>query len=173
MTKRRIGSAYLELRHRYPIERVRITELCRLANTNRTTFYHYFEDIYHLNEEVENRILEECFENFAYRGLIYTDPERYYQEFNKALTPRMSDLLCLGEGRESQQHSKLQKWLVKLALKDDESQEEELIISFAVGGIAQLISLNRETKRYTEDEIRPILNQLTQQCLALLLPKSD
>ena len=173
MTKRRIGNAFLELRRRYPIERIRITELCRLAKSNRTTFYHYFEDIYHLNEEVENALLEECFENFPYRGGIYTNPERYLQEFDKALGPRKEDLLCLGKNREIQQYSKLEKWLVKLARKNDESLEEEAVLTFAIGGIAQIIAYNGETHRFTDDEALHFLSMMVRQCLAVCSSESQ
>lgn len=165
MTKRRIGAAYLELRHRYPIERIRITELCRAANSNRTTFYHYFEDVYNLNEEVENAILEECFANFQYQGLIYTDPERYLKEFDKALTPRKNDLHCLGKNREVEQYAKLEKWLVKLARKDDSDKEEELLLTFVIGGIGQVISYNRSANVFTEDEVTRMLNRIVTDCL--------
>ena len=167
LTKRKIGDAYLELRKRYPIERIRITELCRLANSNRTTFYHYFEDIYALNESVENTILEDCFQNFKYRGLIYTDPDRYLTEFSKALDPHREDLVNLSKDRESQQYEKLNRWLVRLAKKNDESTEEELILTYVIAGITQVISMNKETKQFNEEQVRSILDRLIRHCLSI------
>lgn len=165
LTKRKIGDAYLELRRRFPIERIRITELCRLANSNRTTFYHYFEDVYDLNEAVENRILEECFENFPFRGLIYTDPDRYLQEFSKALEPHREDLMYLAKDRETQQYAKLNRWLVNLAKKNDENAEEDLILTYVIAGVTQVISENKARGLYSEEQVRRLLNRLIRHCL--------
>ena len=165
LTKRKIGNAYLELRRRFPIERIRITELCRLANSNRTTFYHYFEDVYDLNEAVENRILEECFEGFPYRGLIYTDPDRYLQEFYNALEPHREDLMYLAKDRETQQYAKLNRWLVNLAKRSDENTEEDLILTYVIAGVTQVINENRQHGMYTEDQVRRLLNRLIRHSL--------
>lgn len=165
LTKRKIGDAYLELRRRFPIERIRITELCRLANSNRTTFYHYFEDVYDLNEAVENRILEECFENFPFRGLIYTDPDRYLTEFSKALEPHREDLIYLAKDRETQQYAKLNRWLVNLAKKNDENAEEDLILTYVIAGVTQVISENKARGMYSEEQVRRLLNRLIRHCL--------
>ena len=165
LTKRKIGNAYLELRRRFPIDRIRITELCRLANSNRTTFYHYFEDVYDLNEAVENRILEECFEGFPYRGLIYTDPDRYLQEFYNALEPHREDLMYLAKDRETQQYAKLNRWLVNLAKRSDESTEEDLILTYVIAGVTQVINENRQRGMYTEDQVRRLLNRLIRHSL--------
>ena len=43
LTKLRLQEAFLALRRRKPIEQIRVTELCQIADTNRTTFYHYYE----------------------------------------------------------------------------------------------------------------------------------
>ena len=172
LTKRKIGDAYLELRKRYPIERIRITELCRLANSNRTTFYHYFEDIYSLNEAVENSILEDCFQNFQYRGLIYTDPDRYLIEFARALDPHREDLSYLAKDRESQQSEKLNCWLVKLAKKNDESTEEDLILTYVIAGVTQVVAVNRENRKFSEEQVRSLLNQLIRQSLSINDPES-
>ncbi len=159
-TKRNIGNAYLALRRHYPIEQIRITELCRVAHSNRTTFYHYFEDIYHLNEAVEDSILEDCFKNFPYRGLLYTDPERYLNEFDNALEPYREDLRCLAKNREAQQYRKLNQWMIKLAKKADAGSEDDRLLTFVIGGVTELITSNLETNAYSEESARTYITQI-------------
>lgn len=43
-----------------PIERITVTELCRIADINRSTFYQYYGDVYMLLEEVEADFLEQA-----------------------------------------------------------------------------------------------------------------
>ena len=159
-TKKRLGEAYLELRRRHPIERIRVTEVCRLAGSNRTTFYHYFEDIYALNNSVEDLILEECLADFPCRGMIYTDPIRFLNEFLNALHSRCEDLTYLADGRKKEQYHKLSRWLVELGKRDDQNKKEEFILTFVIGGISEVISANRLGDLAPKETIRSYLEQI-------------
>ena len=57
-TKRSIINAFLELRSKMPLEKIRINELCRIAEINKSTFYAHYQDIYQLSEEVEQEVLQ-------------------------------------------------------------------------------------------------------------------
>lgn len=59
-TRKVIMDSYIQLLKEKPKEKIRITELCRLAEINRCTFYLHFEDI----SAVETAIEEELFEKF-------------------------------------------------------------------------------------------------------------
>lgn len=159
-TKERIQNAYLNLRKHKNLNQIRITELCREAETNRTTFYHYYQDIYDLNNAVEDRILGELLEDFPYKGLIYEDSERYVVEFSRCLEPRKKDLEILGHGREAEQSAKLEQWLITLGKKEAENMEEEVLLSFVVGGCVYAISRNRTSRKYPEEAFNSFLTQL-------------
>ena len=45
-TDRAIEKAFMELRARQPLEKIRIKDLCTLAKVNKSTFYAHYEDIY-------------------------------------------------------------------------------------------------------------------------------
>lgn len=57
-TLRVIREAFLALLEKYPIERISVGELCKLADINRSTFYRHYADVYALLDE----ICEECFQ---------------------------------------------------------------------------------------------------------------
>ena len=44
-TKRSIINAFLELRSKMPLEKIRVNELCRIAEINKSTFYAHYQDI--------------------------------------------------------------------------------------------------------------------------------
>lgn len=48
-TDRAIEKAFMELRARQPLEKIRIKDLCTLAKVNKSTFYAHYEDIYELS----------------------------------------------------------------------------------------------------------------------------
>ena len=44
MTKKLMKDAYLELLERSPSEKISVTDICKVADVNRSTFYLYYED---------------------------------------------------------------------------------------------------------------------------------
>jgi len=54
MTKKLISEAFLELLEQTPLESISITDVCRRADVNRSTFYAYYVDLPQLLREIEN-----------------------------------------------------------------------------------------------------------------------
>ena len=48
-TDRAIEKAFMELRAKNPLEKIKIKDLCALACINKSTFYAHYEDIYALS----------------------------------------------------------------------------------------------------------------------------
>ena len=51
-TKRAIKDAFLQLRVKKPLERIRVKELSELAQISKATFYLHYKDIYDLSEQL-------------------------------------------------------------------------------------------------------------------------
>ncbi|MDE5616411.1 MAG: TetR family transcriptional regulator C-terminal domain-containing protein [Clostridia bacterium] len=58
MTKRLIKDAYIELLERNPSKRLSITDICKVADINRSTFYMHYEDVNQLVREIEDDLLD-------------------------------------------------------------------------------------------------------------------
>ena len=56
-TDRAIEKAFLELRSKMPLEKIKIKELCALACVNKSTFYAHYEDIYALSSRLEDKLI--------------------------------------------------------------------------------------------------------------------
>ena len=59
MTKKMIKDAYLELLETHPSEKISVTDICKTADVNRSTFYLYYEDTVTLRKDIENDVLEQ------------------------------------------------------------------------------------------------------------------
>ena len=59
MTKKMIKDAYLELLETNPSEKISVTDICKVADVNRSTFYMYYEDTVILRQDFENDVLEQ------------------------------------------------------------------------------------------------------------------
>ena len=58
-TDRAIEKAFLELRAKTPLEKIKIKDLCALACVNKSTFYAHYEDIYALSNRLEDKLIDE------------------------------------------------------------------------------------------------------------------
>lgn len=58
MTKRMMKEALIDLMNEKSLEKITVTEICKCADVNRSTFYAYYEDISALRLEIEDEVLE-------------------------------------------------------------------------------------------------------------------
>lgn len=56
-TDRAIEKAFLELRAKTPLEKIKIKDLCALACVNKSTFYAHYQDIYDLSDRLEKKLI--------------------------------------------------------------------------------------------------------------------
>ena len=56
-TDRAIEKAFMELRAKNPLEKIKIKDLCALACINKSTFYAHYEDIYALSSGLETKVI--------------------------------------------------------------------------------------------------------------------
>ncbi len=78
-TRQRFVDVFCELYAKMPIEKISIQKLTKLAGYNRSTFYHYFEDIYELLEYVENDLLTYVRQSLEKRNI--NTPQHIYELF--------------------------------------------------------------------------------------------
>lgn len=56
-TEHAIRDAFMELRARKPLEKIKVKELCELARINKSTFYAHYQDIYALADAMEGEVI--------------------------------------------------------------------------------------------------------------------
>ena len=54
MLKESMGDALLSLMEEKPLEKIKVNDVCELAMCIRATFYRYYQDIYDLNDQLED-----------------------------------------------------------------------------------------------------------------------
>lgn len=55
---KRIATAFLRIRKTHALEDITVIHLCQMADVNKSTFYHYFHDVYDLSDRMQSRIIE-------------------------------------------------------------------------------------------------------------------
>lgn len=83
-TKAAIKKAFLELRRKKPIEKITVTELSRLAEINKATFYLHYSDIYSLAEEIEDEVIDDILSDIQGLNKFLEDPRKHASELFRA-----------------------------------------------------------------------------------------
>ena len=57
-TKSVIRQALFDLLKEKPLNKITVTDICKMADINRSTFYSYYEDVYALLTQIKNELIE-------------------------------------------------------------------------------------------------------------------
>lgn len=57
-TKAAIRSSFLSLLEEKPLDKISVTDICKMADINRGTFYSHYSDPYDLNSKLERQLVE-------------------------------------------------------------------------------------------------------------------
>lgn len=97
-TDRAIEKAFMELRARQPLEKIRIKDLCTLAKVNKSTFYAHYEDIYELSSRLENKLIHVILDSVPNVGLTAAHTEQLTRELFHAFVQNQEAVNILFSG---------------------------------------------------------------------------
>lgn len=175
-TRQVIMDAYIQLLKEKPVEKIRVAEICKIAEINRSTFYLHFSDILDVKQAIEQELYEK-FKTFvksqrkkgknrqklsdAYLQEIFSD-DTYVTIMSvyQKNSPINSPLATLGRDFYMDE--------LDACLASDnhlKDWQKELLYDFILGGIAsvQLRWMERGTQHLRED------NQFLDQVVHLVM----
>lgn len=152
-TKKAIQSTFIELRKTTPLEKIRVRDLCRIALINKSTFYNHYEDAFALSEELENELLNQCMNDFEYKDCLLTDPMRFLENVPVVLEKQEPYLSILFSGRLDVLYKKIQRQLRKSYSSPDMTAEEDVKLTFIIGGTMYAMQELMSEGKYTKKQI--------------------
>ena len=150
-TKKVIREAFLELRKKYPLEKLKVKDICELALINKTTFYKYYMDVFDLSAELEDEAIEQFF--FASKNLdcLFSAPEKFIAGIPKSADENIKPVTALFAGREDVFMKKMEHWLLDFYQKNSSmSIEDEVILHFVICGATH--TMQEMTANHIKDE---------------------
>lgn len=141
-TRRVIMDAYIQLLKDNPKEKIRVSEICRLAEINRCTFYLHFEDVSAVEDAIEKELADK-FKNYL-ETQSKDNPLRQSLsgKFMEALLHDETYVTLMTSSRQSMPLSDLVEEFyssqMKPALSGDQhltERQQQLLYTFIVGGV--------------------------------------
>ena len=108
-TKKAIREAYMELRKKKPLEKIKVNDVCELAMCIRATFYRYYQDIYDLNDQLEDAAVSRLVSTFEDKEALLFKTESYLKTLYASLEQNYDYYYTLFHDRKDVLISKIEK----------------------------------------------------------------
>ena len=140
-TDRAIEKAFMELRAKNPLEKIKIKDLCALACINKSTFYAHYQDIYALANAMEDEMVQAVVESLP--RLTASDvserTEWLAREMFRAFAEHREEITVLFSGsRQGLFINRVEAALRKCIAESDPAFENDVVrkvvLSFCVQG---------------------------------------
>lgn len=154
-TEKAIREAFLDIRRKQPLEKVKVRDICRQATINTSTFYNHYTDVMDLSEQLENEILEKCISNTPDIDCLFSDPYRFLEGLGQIISnsEQSAVLRTLFEGRHEAFHQKMDTLLRQRYQAAAGTQTDAIKIFFVIGGIMHMGHLLLEDNQFNPEEL--------------------
>lgn len=169
-TKAAIKAAFLQLRRKNPIEKITITELSRVAQINKATFYLHYSDIFALSDEIEDGLIDEILANLGVLDRFGIDPQKYSVEIFREFMKHRVELRELFSGsRNSLFSTKIEKRIKAQIYQNApalKNRHNDIILSFVIQGIFHTVTNSIDDD---VEEVYMILDDITADIIKKLI----
>lgn len=136
-TKSVICESFLTLLKEHNVVDVSVTDICKLAEINRATFYRYYDNQYDLLESTENEMFDILTSAVVNRS--NNIDEAVYNVLKLLDEDKNKWLLLLGESSGSRLLPKIYKFFASYYKRDSLSESSKLRYSFLLYGFSGII----------------------------------
>lgn len=139
-TERAIRNAFMELRARMPLEKIRVRELCAAACINKSTFYAHYTDIYALSETLEKETVASIVSSIPdLKGHSAENPDVFTRALCLAFLSNISLIKILFAGKEQsrfgvQLEGELKKVIYRKYPEYERDPEKDILLSYCIQG---------------------------------------
>ncbi len=162
-TKNQIKQAFLSLRKKYSLEKIKVKDICELAMINKTTFYKHYVDSFALADELEESCMEKLMNAFTEKKSLFESPKAYVQGLLSATEKYAEELRQVYRDRKDAFVVKLEQRLMQ-ACESDEGSEQRIAATFMISGTAQVLGqwlFGEEGKRPDLSAIAAYMERMT------------
>ena len=139
-TEKAIRNAFMELRARMPLEKIRVRELCAAACINKSTFYAHYTDIYALSETLEKETVASIVSSIPdLKGHSAENPDVFTRALCLAFLSNISLIKILFSGKEQsrfgvQLEGELKKVIYRKYPEYERDPEKDILLSYCIQG---------------------------------------
>lgn len=173
-TRAAIKSAFLELRRKKSIEKITVTELSKLAQINKATFYLHYSDIYSLAEDIEDEVIDDILGEIQGIEIFFDDPKKHSYEMFHAFVKNRQMLNTIFSGSRHSNFANKIEQRIKARLyaefPDLKNRSNDVVLTFLIQGSFYAIAENVPNKETESSEELDIISRLTDKLISEIKP---
>lgn len=150
-TEKAIRNAFLELRSKKALEKIKVKELCTLCMINKSTFYSHYADIYALSDKLQNEVIDTIV-NGVSPEQPYTpgNPEEFTKGLFLSFFSQRTLLDTLFSGREMGRLPELMEKAIKKRIFEIHPEHRtstvyNIVLSYCIQGAFYAFKNNSDT----------------------------
>ena len=140
-TKNQIWEAFLTLRDKLMPEKIKVKDICEMAQINKTTFYKHYNDSMELSNEIDDDAIDGVMRDFEKKESLFSDPKGYIRGLLDALERNKEKLKAVFRGKYDVLCGKLEEKLYGVCdYYKSGDLRNNIGVSFAVGGFVRVVN---------------------------------
>lgn len=158
-TERLIVHTYVDMRLRDPSP-VKVSDLCREALINKTTFYSHYDTMESLHRHICRETVADILGRCDCAQMAFSDTYAFVSELVGAISREERLIRALYGGDIASLLNDAEEALFKIYLHDDDEPERKEKIIFCIGGTSRLLLMNPDEHgiRAASELIRTVFN---------------
>lgn len=136
-SEKRIFRSFLSLREKYPLEKIKVKDICEDADVSKSSFYNYFLDVYDVSDKLELLLIKDCLNNSGINDI------RNVNELVGRLKPSFDlhekELGIISQNRVEDYLFAVEKELLGRINCDNMLINNKLILTFVIGGTVHVL----------------------------------
>lgn len=161
-TLRAISNAFLQLRAQKPLEKITVTELCRLAEISKATFYLHYQDIFDLSEKLQQEVVTNVFQSISHPEWVLNNSAEFTKELFYAFTSQQTLTNILFSGTQEPLFPKSIEREIRTHIQTinpefKNNMKANLLLTYQVQG--SYTAYRQNIKQFSGEDIIPILSQ--------------
>lgn len=169
-TRAAIKSAFLELRSSKSIEKITVTELSKLADINKATFYLHYSDIYSLAEDIEDGVIDDILGEIQSIETFFDDPQKHASDMFHAFIKNRLILNTIFSGSRHSNFANKIEQRIKARLYSSfpklNTHRNDIILTFLIQGTFYTVTESVPDKEINNSEELEIINRLTDRLIS-------
>lgn len=162
-TNQSIKDAFLSLRAKTPLDKIKVKDICNIASINKTTFYKYYQDIYALSDKLEDESISLFVNTFTGKDYLFLDPYKFMMEMRIAAEYYYDLLKTLFRENRMIFIDKLTLALIHYYQPENYTIASEIQLTFILNGIFATTFDMKD--KYSNEEIAKYLAEIIKKCV--------
>lgn len=163
-SEKRIFKSFLSLREKYPLDKIKVKDICEDADVSKSSFYNYFLDVYDVSDKLEAFLIKDCFNKYNLNKI--NNIKELIGKLGPSLSLHRNEFEIIANARRDSHLENIEKELFSRFNKNEKNNDMRFVMTFIIGGYTRVINnFNLLSNEKNYEESFKQMNELSKKIL--------